>query len=123
MSLTVVPDAVFGRFRIYKLTARFPLSLGYGLGPLLFSPISEIPAIGRNLPYVVTFILFMIVTVPTALVRNASAFMFLRFLQGFLGSPILATGGASLADMYDNSSLAYAIISWTGATFVAPAIG
>ena len=27
--------------------------LGYGIGPLLFSPLSEIPVIGRNPPYMV----------------------------------------------------------------------
>jgi DHA1 family multidrug resistance protein-like MFS transporter len=28
--------------------------LGYGLGPLIFSPMSEIPAFGRNVPYIGT---------------------------------------------------------------------
>jgi MFS transporter, DHA1 family, multidrug resistance protein len=33
--------------------------LGYGIGPLLWSPLSEIPRIGRNIPYVATFIVFV----------------------------------------------------------------
>ena len=33
--------------------------LAYGLGPLLFSPLSEIPAIGRNPPYMFSFGIFV----------------------------------------------------------------
>jgi len=95
--------------------------LGYGIGPLLFSPLSEIPQIGRNIPYVTTFFLYALVSIPLALVRNASAFMFLRFLQGFLGSPILATGGASLSDVYGDEYLPFGISAWAAACFTAPA--
>jgi len=95
--------------------------LGYGVGPLLFSPLSEIPQIGRNIPYVTTFVLYALLSIPLALVRNAPAFMFLRFLQGFLGSPILATGGASLSDVYSNEYLPFGISAWAVACFTAPA--
>ncbi|CAI7588385.1 unnamed protein product [Penicillium bialowiezense] len=73
--------------------------LGYGIGPLLFSPLSEIPACGRNIPYIGSFLIFVIISVPTALVDNYPGLMVLRFLQGFFGSPCLASGGASMADM------------------------
>lgn len=96
---------------------------GYGAGPLLFAPLSEIARIGRNPPYVITFAIFMLVTVPTALVKNAPAFMFFRFLQGFFGSPILATGGASLADVYSSVTLPFAMTAWAYACFVAPIVG
>lgn len=82
---------------------------------------SEIPSVGRNWPYVLTFIPYMLLSIPLALVDNPSAFMFLRFLQGFLGSPILATGGASLSDVYDDCYLPFAISAWSGACFIAPA--
>lgn len=96
---------------------------GYGAGPLLFAPLSEIARIGRNPPYVITFAIFMLVTIPTALVRNVPAFMFFRFLQGFFGSPILATGGASLADVYSPVTLPFAMTAWAYACFVAPIVG
>lgn len=99
------------------------LRLGYGIGPLLFSPLSEIPQIGRNIPYATTFFLYALVSIPLALVHNAPAFMFLRFLQGFLGSPILATGGASLSDVYSDEYLPFGISAWATACFVAPAFG
>src|SRR5947207_13223654 len=69
------------------------------MGPLIFSPLSEIPVIGRNIPYLVTFGIFVIVCVPTGLVDNFGGLLVLRFLQGFFGSPALATGGASMQDL------------------------
>lgn len=70
-----------------------------GVGPLLFSPLSEVPFFGRNVPYMVSFGLFVVLAVPTALVDNYGGLLVLRFLTGFMGSPCLATGGASMQDM------------------------
>ncbi|CZT48790.1 related to FLR1-Putative H+ antiporter regulated by yAP-1 and involved in multidrug resistance [Rhynchosporium secalis] len=70
--------------------------VGYGIGPLLFAPMSEIASIGRNWVYVPTFTLFVILSVPTALVDNYTGLLVLRFLTGFFGSPCLANGGASV---------------------------
>ncbi|KAI9795903.1 MAG: hypothetical protein M1833_006630 [Piccolia ochrophora] len=97
--------------------------IGYGLGPLLFSPLSEIDKFGRNLPYIVTFGLFVIMTVPLALVQNYAGLLVLRFLLGFLGSPCLATGGASMQDLYSITKLPYALSAWVASAFCAPALG
>ncbi|KAJ5682930.1 hypothetical protein N7462_006095 [Penicillium macrosclerotiorum] len=97
--------------------------LGYGTGPLFFSPLSEIPLMGRSLPYVASFFLFCIISIPTAISPNAIGFYFLRFLQGFFGSPCLATGGASIADMYSPDVLPHAMTTWVLCVFCAPAIG
>ena len=97
--------------------------LGYGIGPLLFSPMSEIPIIGRNWPYIVSFGLFTILAVPTALVDSYASLLVLRFITGFLSSPALATGGASMGDLYSLLKLPYALTAWTAAAFSAPALG
>lgn len=65
----------------------------------IFSPLSEIPVVGRNLPYIVSFGLFVILCVPTALADSYASLLVLRFLTGFMGSPALATGGATMGDM------------------------
>jgi len=70
-----------------------------GVGPLLLSPMSEIARFGRNWVYVPTFCLFVILSIPTAVVKNYAGLLVLRFVQGFLGSPALANGGASVGDM------------------------
>ncbi|THW33676.1 MFS general substrate transporter [Aureobasidium pullulans] len=95
----------------------------YGLGPLIFSPLSEIASIGRNPPYIITFAIFTILCVPTALADNFAGLMVLRFLQGFFGSPILATGGASLQDMFSLIKLPYILCCWAAAACIGPALG
>ncbi|EXJ94698.1 hypothetical protein A1O1_03095 [Capronia coronata CBS 617.96] len=97
--------------------------LGYGTGPMLFSPLSEIPIIGRNIPYVISFGLFVILCVPTALADSYATLLILRFLTGFMGSPCLATGGATMGDMYGLLKLPYALTAWVAAAFCAPAVG
>ena len=83
-------------FGVGEVTATLGISLfvfGYGVGPLFLAPITEIPAIGRTNPYIITIALFCILQIPTALVTNFAGFAILRFLAGFIGSPPLATGG------------------------------
>lgn len=97
--------------------------LAYGIGPMLWAPLSEIPTIGRNPPYIATLALFVVLTVPTALVNNIGGLLVLRFLQGFFGSPCLATGGASLGDMFSLMKLPYALSLWALFATGGPALG
>ncbi len=94
--------------------------IAYGTGPLIFSPLSEIPSIGRNPPYIITMTIFVILCVPTALVDNFAGLIVLRFLQGFFGSPCLATGGASMQDMYSLIKLPYILCLWAFAATCGP---
>ena len=97
--------------------------LGYGTGPLLFSPLSEIPRVGRSPVYIFTFAIFVILIVPTALVNNIGGLLVLRFLLGFFGSPSLANGGASLFDMYDIFHVPFLMVAWTAAATCGPSLG
>ncbi|KAL6365286.1 hypothetical protein LRP88_01272 [Fusarium phalaenopsidis] len=89
--------------------------LGYGLGPLLFSPLSEMPYIGRNPIYIITFAIFIILSVAAALCQTFAGFLVVRFLQGFFGSPCLATGAATLTDMFSVIYIPYSLAAWSGA--------
>lgn len=98
--------------------------LGYGVGPSLLSPLSELPSIGRNPPYIISMLIFVLISIPTALVTNYPGLMVLRFLQGFFGSPCLASGGASIMDMYGlGLNLPYPMMVWTISAFCGPALG
>ena len=55
---------------------------------------SEIPQIGRNPIYLATLAVFVAFQAPTALASNFGMLLAFRFLTGFFGSPVLATGGA-----------------------------
>ncbi|KUL89018.1 hypothetical protein ZTR_06002 [Talaromyces verruculosus] len=118
--------AVQERFGVSPTAASLGLSLyvlGYGVGPLIFSPLSEIPSIGRNPPYIITFGLFVILSIPTAVVGNFGGLLVLRFLQGFFGSPCLATGGASIGDVYSLLKLPYGLTAWAAFATLGPALG
>jgi len=119
-------EGVMQRFGVSIGSASLGLSmyvLAYGIGPLLFSPLSEIPVIGRNPPYMISYAIFVILLVPTALVDNFAGLIVLRFLQGFFGSPCLATGGATLQDMYSIIKLPYVLSLWAFAATCGPALG
>ncbi|CAK7266411.1 hypothetical protein SEPCBS119000_002015 [Sporothrix epigloea] len=129
-------QGVMQTFGVNETNAALGLSifvLGYGVGPLIFSPLSEIPAIGRNPVYAVTMILFVVVSLPASLAYgnlpggyssgNFGGFIMLRFLQGFFGSPCLASGAASLGDMFSLLHLPFALAGWVSAGFSAPALG
>lgn len=99
--------------------------LAHGIGPLIFSPLSElvwcfrnilselmlsrIPAIGRNPIYIATFMIFVILQIPTALDNNFAGLLVLRFLAGIFGLPCLATGAATFQDMYPIIKIPYLI--------------
>jgi DHA1 family multidrug resistance protein-like MFS transporter len=117
---------VMERFGVEIGAASLGLSmyvLAYGIGPLLFSPLSEIPIIGRNPPYIISYAIFVILLIPTALVDNFAGLIVLRFLQGFFGSPCLATGGATLQDVYSLIKLPYVLSLWAFAATCGPALG
>lgn len=90
------------RFDVSRTTATLGLSLyviGYGVGPLIFSPLSEIPSIGRTPIYMATLLIFALLQLPTIFAPNIHTLLAMRFFAGFFGSPALATGGASIQDM------------------------
>ena len=114
------------RFGVTPEVASMGLSLyvaGYGIGPLLFSPLSEIASIGRNPPYMITFGMFVALSIGVACVDNFPALMVMRFLQGFLGSPCLATGGATIGDLFNLLKLPYYLTGWAAFATVGPAVG
>lgn len=107
-------------FNVTIVQATLGLSLyvlGYGIGPLIFSPLGEIPSIGRNPVYIITMVLYVIISVPTAFASNFQTLVALRFFQGFFGSPCLASGGASVGDMYSLEALPYAMLAWVSASY------
>ena len=118
---TVVKD-----FGVSRTKATLGLTLfvaGYALGPMIWAPMSEIPQIGRNPIYIGTLAVFVILQVPTALPVNFATLLCFRFLTGFIGSPALAIGGASIGDMFAPKKRAYGIVLWGIATVFGPVLG
>jgi len=123
---TAGTEDIVKEFGVSQVKATLGLTLfvaGYGIGPMIWAPMSEIPQIGRNPIYIGTLAVFVIFQVPTALAVNFAMLLCFRFLTGFIGSPVLATGGASIGDMFRPNKRAYAIGIWGIAAICGPVLG
>ena len=124
--ITPTAERVMQRYHISAEVAALGLSLyvfGYAVGPMIWSPLSEVRFVGRNPPYLCSFVVFFTISVALALVDNFPCIVVLRFLQGFFGSPALATGGATIEDIYDMYSAPYGYVWWIMAMYCGPALG
>lgn len=54
----------------------------------------------------------MVLQLPTGYAVNMAMLLVFRFFTRFFGRPVLATGGATIADMYPLSKIAYGICIW-----------
>ncbi|MCJ1243738.1 hypothetical protein MMC30_000935 [Trapelia coarctata] len=119
-------EGVMEQFNVSQVKATLGLTLfvaGYGLGPLIWAPMSEIPQIGRNPVYIGTLVVFVVLQLPVIYAKNFAMLLAFRFLTGFVGSPVLATGGASIGDMYRPQKRAYGIAIWGIAAVCGPVLG
>lgn len=84
---------------------------------------SEIPQIGRLWVYIGTLLIFVLFQLPTVFSVNFGMLLAFRFLTGFFGSPALATGGATIADMYRPQKQAYGLAVWGIGAVCGPVLG
>lgn len=97
--------------------------LAYGVGPLIFGPLTEIPVIGRNPVYYLTFIVFFALSFPAAAINSFGGLLAIRFFAGFFGSVGIAIGGASIGDIFTLIYFPYGLGWWVLSFWAGPAIG
>lgn len=90
---------------------------------MFFSPLQETPHLGRNPVYWAAIFLFTLFQAPILKPTNLTCLLIFRFLTGFVGSPILATGGASMADLFSPRHLPYAMGVWAVGAVCGPILG
>ncbi|CAG8947184.1 unnamed protein product [Penicillium salamii] len=93
------------------------------LGPMIWSPLSELPTVGRSPVYVLTLFVFVFLNFAVVYAKNFGMLLAFRFITGFIGSPALATGGASMADIWGPRSRDYMIVIWGAFAIAAPVLG
>lgn len=98
-------------------------SIGYGFGPMLWSPMSEMPQLGRSGIYVWTLFVFVLLQLPTGFAVDVAMFLVFRTISGFVGSPTLATGGATITDVYGPARAAFGICIWASCGVCGPIFG
>ncbi|KAI0406757.1 MFS general substrate transporter [Xylaria palmicola] len=118
--------ALMAEFDVGVLVATLGLSLftlGYGVGPMLWSPLSEMPKIGRTRIFFWTLFAFVVFQLPVGFAPNIAVFLVFRWVTGFCGSPCLSTGGGTITDLYDPALVSYLICIWGTAGTCGPVFG
>lgn len=90
---------------------------------MIWAPLSELPAVGRSPVYVFTLTVFVFFQFAIIYAKNFGMLLAFRFLTGFFGSPVLATGAASMADIWDVRTGDYMIAIWGCFAISAPVLG
>lgn len=95
--------------------------LGFALGPLFWSPISEV--YGRRACLLISFAFFTLWNAVSIASPNIAALVTFRFLAGAFGSSPLTNAGGSLADVFRAKERGLAITLYASCPFLGPAIG
>jgi multidrug resistance protein len=95
--------------------------VGFGLGPLLWSPLSEL--YGRRPMWVIPSVLYVIFNIPCALAKNMETLLVCRFLCGFFASAPLTLAGGTISDVWDNNERGLAIAIFAAAPYGGPVLG
>jgi DHA1 family multidrug resistance protein-like MFS transporter len=85
---------------------------------------SEIPPIGRSRIYFWILFAFVLLQLPTGYAVDMAMLLIFRFLSGFFGGPVLATGGATIIDdMFPPTEVAYWIGIFGACGVLGPVLG
>lgn len=79
--------------------------------------------IGRNPVYILTLVIFVVFQFAVIYAKNFGMLLAFRFLTGFFGSPALATGGASMTDVWSPRTVDYMFAIWGAFAVAAPVLG
>ncbi|WVR03029.1 hypothetical protein IAU60_000018 [Kwoniella sp. DSM 27419] len=94
---------------------------GFGTGPLLWSPLSEL--FGRRLLWAIPTFVYIIFNIPCALAPNIGCLLASRFICGFFGSAPLTLAGGTIADIWGPEERGFAIAIFAAAPYTGPVIG
>ncbi|KIY37113.1 membrane transporter [Cryptococcus gattii E566] len=94
---------------------------GFGTGPLLWSPLSEL--LGRRWLWAIPTAIYIIFNIPCALAPNIGCLLASRFLCGFFGSAPLTLAGGTIADVWGPDERGFAIAIFAAAPYTGPVIG
>ncbi|SGZ57529.1 CIC11C00000001687 [Sungouiella intermedia] len=95
--------------------------LGFGVGPLVFAPLSE--ELGRQIIYASTLGLALIFIIPCGLAQNIATMIVCRLIDGILFSAPMTLIGGSLADIWEASERGKAMAVFSAAPFLGPVMG
>ncbi|KAJ6531373.1 MFS polyamine transporter [Mycena vulgaris] len=95
--------------------------IGFGIGPLLFAPLSEV--VGRRPIYAISMFFYFIFTLPSALAKNAATLVIARQLAGLAASAPMCNVGGSVADIWSIEDRGIPMAVFSATIFMGPCIG
>ncbi|KAL1891042.1 Synaptic vesicle transporter SVOP [Sporothrix stenoceras] len=95
--------------------------IGFGVGPLVFAPLSEI--YGRRIVYATTLLVAVVFIIPCAVSKNIGTLLVCRFIDGIAFSAPMTLVGGTLADLWKNEERGVPMATFSAAPFIGPAIG
>jgi MFS family permease len=96
-------------------------TLGLGFGPVFSAPLSE--RHGRKIVYMASAPIFMLFTLGAGFSKNIAALLVCRFFAGLTGSPALAVGAGTNADLFPPRVRAVTTSLFLIAPFLGPSLG
>ncbi|KAJ6460766.1 MFS general substrate transporter [Mycena vitilis] len=111
-------------FGVGEVVSALTVSLmvvGFGIGPLAWSPLSEL--YGRRPLWIIPSALYVIFNIPCALAPNIQTLLVCRFLCGFFASAPLTLAGGAISDVWDNNERGMAIAIFAAAPYGGPVLG
>ncbi|ODA77820.1 hypothetical protein RJ55_06422 [Drechmeria coniospora] len=111
-------------FGVSEEVALLSISLfvvGFGVGPMVFAPLSEI--YGRRVIYGSTLLIAVIFIIPCAVAENMTTLLVCRAIDGIAFSAPMTLVGGTLADLWRNEERGVPMAAFSAAPFIGPAIG
>ncbi|EMC99186.1 hypothetical protein BAUCODRAFT_394455 [Baudoinia panamericana UAMH 10762] len=122
--ITADLEGVARTFHVGEEVALLTITLfvvGFGVGPMLFAPLSEI--CGRRPIYAVTLLVAVIFVIPCAVAKNIGTLLVCRAIDGIAFSAPMTIIGGTLADMWKPEERGVPMAAFSAAPFIGPAIG
>ncbi|KAF1814799.1 putative MFS multidrug transporter [Eremomyces bilateralis CBS 781.70] len=121
---TPAVQQVTDQFEVGRIVGQLGLALllfGFGVGPLLWAPISEV--YGRKNAVILPYFIATMFVFGSGAAKDIQTLMITRFFAGFFASaPITNTGGV-LADIWPAQQRAAAMVGYAMAVIVGPIFG
>ncbi|TNY23275.1 MFS general substrate transporter [Rhodotorula diobovata] len=95
--------------------------IGFGLGPLILSPLSEM--YGRRIVYIVSVFLYFIWTLPECITDSVAVLVIFRFLAGCSIAGTMCNAAGSIGDVFDVNERGFPMALFSGILFIAPCLG
>ncbi|KAK5459617.1 hypothetical protein LTS15_003746 [Exophiala xenobiotica] len=95
--------------------------LGFGTGPLIFAPLSEV--LGRRNILLIALVFYALWTGVCIAAQNIQTLIVFRALAGTIGSAAMVIPGGQIADMFEAEQRGVAMAVFSAAPFLGPTLG